>query len=91
MLHHTHAGCYCLYDNQAFVHGLFDKDAAHFVMNPFFRDHTSYGAILAMLFFALGGLVLNKKRDLLIQMMLLGNLDPDYHGIDFVIHPGCLD
>lgn len=37
--------------------GLFDKQAAHFVMEPFFRDHTSYGAVLAMLFFALIGVV----------------------------------
>ena len=29
-------------------YGLFDKQAAHFVMNPFYNDHTSYGAILAM-------------------------------------------
>ncbi|MBN2812773.1 MAG: O-antigen ligase family protein [Bacteroidales bacterium] len=53
-------------------YGLFDKKAAHFVMNPFFRDHTSYGAILAMLFFAVGGLVINKKRDLLFQLMVWG-------------------
>ncbi len=54
-------------------YGLFDKQAAHGVMNPFFRDHTSYGAILAMLFFALGGLVLNKKRDLLFQILIWGS------------------
>lgn len=53
-------------------YGLFDKQAAHKVMNPFFRDHTSYGAILAMLFFALGGLVLNKKRNLLMQVLTWG-------------------
>ncbi|NBC81943.1 MAG: hypothetical protein GVY19_01045 [Bacteroidetes bacterium] len=29
-------------------YGLFDKNASHFVMKPFFPDHTSYGAILAM-------------------------------------------
>jgi O-antigen ligase len=55
-------------------YGLFDKEAAHFVMNPFFRDHTSYGAILAMLFFALGGLVVNKKRDLLFSLLTWGTL-----------------
>lgn len=53
-------------------YGLFDKRAAHFVMNPFFRDHTSYGAILAMLFFAIGGLVLNKKRNFLLQTLTWG-------------------
>jgi putative inorganic carbon (hco3(-)) transporter len=29
-------------------YGLFDKQAAHFVMNPFYNDHTSYGAVIAM-------------------------------------------
>jgi len=55
------------------AYGLFDKEAAHGVMNPFFRDHTSYGAILAMLFFAVGGLVLNKKRNLLMQVLVWGS------------------
>jgi len=59
--------------NRHLAYGLFDKEAAHNVMNPFFRDHTSYGAILAMLFFALGGLVLNKKRNLLMQVMVWGS------------------
>ena len=31
------------------LHGFSDKPS-HFVMRPFFKDHTSYGAILAMLF-----------------------------------------
>lgn len=43
--------------------GLFDREAAHFVMTPFFRDHTSYGAVAAMLFFATGSLFfLQNKR-----------------------------
>ena len=29
-------------------YGLWDKQAAHFVVSPFFSDHTSYGAVLAM-------------------------------------------
>ncbi len=29
-------------------YGLTDQQAAHFVMNPFYKDHTSYGAVLAM-------------------------------------------
>jgi O-antigen ligase len=28
--------------------GLFDQQLAHFVMKPFYNDHTSYGAIIAM-------------------------------------------
>ena len=55
-----------------FSYGLFDRQAAHFVMNPFFRDHTSYGAVLAMLFFALGVLVLSKRRGLLFQFIIWG-------------------
>ena len=30
-------------------HGLLNKEAAHWVMTPFFNDHTSYGAVLAMI------------------------------------------
>jgi len=29
-------------------YGLWDKQAAHFVVGPFYNDHTSYGAVLAM-------------------------------------------
>lgn len=29
-------------------YGLWDKQAAHFVVNPFYNDHTSYGAVIAM-------------------------------------------
>ncbi len=29
-------------------YGLWDKQAAHFVVGPFYNDHTSYGALLAM-------------------------------------------
>ncbi|OQX96408.1 MAG: hypothetical protein B6I20_14440 [Bacteroidetes bacterium 4572_117] len=34
--------------NQHLGYGLFDKLAAHTVMTPFYKDHTSYGAILSM-------------------------------------------
>ncbi len=37
---------YAVYRHQAI--SLFDKNAAHYVMNPFFTDHTSYGAALAL-------------------------------------------
>ncbi len=39
-------------------YGLFDKQAAHFVMTPFFNDHTSYGAILSMYWPVLFGFLL---------------------------------
>ena len=53
-------------------YGLSDKDAAHFVMSPFFRDHTSYGAVLAMLLFAVGGLILNSRTGILSRTLLWG-------------------
>lgn len=37
-------------------HGLFNQQVAHWVMTPFYNDHTSYGAILAMFFPILIGL-----------------------------------
>ena len=39
-----------------YLFGLQDRDAAHWVMNPFYRDHTSYGAVLAMLIFPFVGM-----------------------------------
>jgi len=52
--------------------GLFDKQAAHFVMGPFFRDHTSYGAALAMLFFAVGGLLIKSNTNIVLRIIYLG-------------------
>lgn len=40
--------------------GWTDKVAAHFVMNPFYKDHTSYGAILAMFFPVFAAIIINK-------------------------------
>ena len=34
--------------NRHLGYGLYDKHAAHLVMTPFYKDHTSYGAILSM-------------------------------------------
>jgi len=39
----------------------FDKDSAHWVMEPFFKDHTSYGAVLAMFMPVSLGLLFIKK------------------------------
>jgi O-antigen ligase len=49
--------------------GIFDKQVAHFVMSPFFRDHTSYGAVLAMLLFAVGGIVFRRGRNLQLRFL----------------------
>lgn len=45
------------------TYGLLDMKASHTVVSPFFNDHTSYGAMLAMFLPVLGGLaVLNLKK-----------------------------
>lgn len=50
-------------------YGLYDKEVAHWVMNPFFRDHTSYGAILAMIFFALGGVIFRHGTNIALRFL----------------------
>ncbi len=57
------------------AYGLYDDNAAHWVMVPFFNDHTSYGAALAMfipflLAFAFAGWI-PKKYKFWIWMLLL--------------------
>jgi len=54
----------------------FDKDSSHWVMEPIFKDHTSYGAVLAMFFPILIGLLMRRNMNLLLRVML---------GIAFVI------
>lgn len=49
-------------------YGLFDKLAAHVVMFPFYRDHTSYGAILAMVFFALAGVITRFGTNIVLRV-----------------------
>jgi len=48
----------------------FDKDSSHWVMEPLFKDHTSYGAVLAMFMPVLAGLLLKKKMNLLLRVLL---------------------
>jgi O-antigen ligase len=43
-------------------YGLNNQVASHFVVKPFYNDHTSYGAVLAMLLPAIIGLFLSYKR-----------------------------
>jgi putative inorganic carbon (HCO3(-)) transporter len=53
------------------LHG-FDKDAGHWVMSPFFKDHTSYGAVLAMLFFPVLALATQRRGALARMASVLG-------------------
>jgi putative inorganic carbon (HCO3(-)) transporter len=48
-------------------YGFFNQQAAHFVVQPFYNDHTSYGAMLAMLIPVLMGFLMTQRRVRLIQ------------------------
>ncbi len=56
-----------------FNHALngFDEESGHWVMFPFFKDHTSYGAILAMIYPPLFGLLFAKKHGPLMRLTLI--------------------
>ena len=47
----------------------FEQKPAHWVMNPFFNDHTSYAAILAMFFPILLGFVYNSSYSFYIKFV----------------------
>ena len=48
-------------------YGFFNQQASHFVVQPFYNDHTSYGAMLAMLIPVLMGFLIIQGRVMLIQ------------------------
>jgi len=50
--------------------GLFDQSAAHWVMSPFYNDHTSYGAMLAMFIPAIFVLAINPKYTQTQKMLI---------------------
>lgn len=49
----------------------FDQKAAHWIMSPFYKDHTSYGAIVAFYIPLTVGLLYRKKNSALIQYLLI--------------------
>ncbi len=48
----------------------FDKESAHWVMEPLFKDHTSYGAVLAMFTPMLLALLSWRNMNLLLRVIL---------------------
>ena len=48
----------------------FDKDSAHWVMEPLFKDHTSYGAVLAMFFPIVIALLMQRNMNVLTRVLL---------------------
>jgi putative inorganic carbon (HCO3(-)) transporter len=53
-------------------YGLYNDKAAHWVMNPFFNDHTSYGAVLAMFIPFLLGFSFAKQIDKKYRFLIWG-------------------
>lgn len=49
----------------------FGEKEGHWVMSPFFKDHTIYGAIVALILPLAVGLYLYKKHDPLLQLTLI--------------------
>ena len=52
----------------------FDQKAAHWIMSPFYKDHTSYGAIVAFYIPLTIGLLFRKKNTAIIQFTLISIL-----------------
>jgi putative inorganic carbon (HCO3(-)) transporter len=48
----------------------FDKDSAHWVMEPLFKDHTVYGAVLAMFFPIVIALLMQRNMNVLMRVLL---------------------
>ena len=52
----------------------FEKDAGHWVMKPFYKDHTSYGAALAMVIPPVLALLTWRRFSAFVRVVLLGVL-----------------
>lgn len=52
-------------------YGFFDYQAANYVMNPFFKDHTSYGAMLVFFIPALFAMWRNRQLKPVVRMLSL--------------------
>jgi O-antigen ligase len=61
--------CYTLFNHA--ING-FDEETGHWVMWPFFKDHTSYGAILALIYPVFFGLLLGRKNAPVVRLLLIG-------------------
>jgi putative inorganic carbon (HCO3(-)) transporter len=61
----------------------FGEKESHWVMWPFFKDHTIYGAIVALIFPLLVGIYFSKKHNLLVQVLLIVMLVINFIGLYF--------
>jgi putative inorganic carbon (HCO3(-)) transporter len=49
----------------------FDEETGHWVMFPFFKDHTSYGAILALVYPLFFGMLFSMKQSTPVKVLLI--------------------
>lgn len=61
----------------------FGEEEGHWVMSPFFKDHTIYGAGVAMSLLFIVGLLFSKKHNPLVQVTLLTMLTITLIGLYF--------
>ncbi|NDF59494.1 MAG: hypothetical protein EB100_00260 [Crocinitomicaceae bacterium] len=61
----------------------FGEKEGHWVMWPFFKDHTSYGALTALILPLLIGLYFQKSNSLIVQLVVVVSIIIDLLGIYF--------
>lgn len=61
----------------------FGEKEGHWVMWPFFKDHTSYGALTALILPLLIGLYFQKSNSLIVQLVVIVSIIIDLLGIYF--------
>jgi O-antigen ligase len=72
--------CYTLIVHASYGFG---EKEGHWVMSPFFKDHTIYGALVAMITPLIFGIYFSKKHNPLTQMLVLGLIGITLLGLYF--------
>lgn len=67
-------GLLCVIGYTTYVHWTwaFEKDPAHWVMSPFYHDHTAYGMILALFIPVVAGLTFFNRMSLFTKILIFG-------------------
>lgn len=65
-------GVFCIICYTTFVHWTwnFEKQPGHWVMSPFYHDHTAYGMILAFMLPVIAGLTFNNRFNLFVKILV---------------------
>tara|TARA_B100000579_G_scaffold402216_1_gene385280 strand:- start:1708 stop:3156 length:1449 start_codon:yes stop_codon:yes gene_type:complete len=71
LLYTTPLVCVVLYTVLRHSSYFFDKESAHYMMSPFFNDHTSYGGVIAFFLPFVFALFWLKKENNIFRMLLL--------------------